>query len=355
MARCRMVSKEISFDYKMSLLSLEAEFLYLKAIPHLDRDGLISGDPVVLWSTIAPKRLELLDKMPALISEWVNVGLVVRYAWVEGHVLFFTGFRKHNANMEYEKEGVSRFPAPPHWERTPAGLLPQDIELAQRLISTMHPSSKYRKVLEKALKPKPAPRKKSDEVEPDNLTNTLSPSNRRVIAELLGNNSRDLSDQYQTKHQDQNQHQDQNDDDVEHHHHPRAQRTQLAPAIHNNTDDDDKRLIAMQALALDIAADCTEWLGAEKVIITEFKTTQQLKNALTWLWLWDLYDNQPRNDAYAQFEIQSRYTKDPFRGAENHIGVMITQIRRSARAPLHPTDQVALENAIEDRILHPQQ
>jgi len=148
-----MVSKEISFDYKMSLLSLEAEFLYLKAIPHLDRDGLISGDPVVLWSTIAPKRLELLDKMPALINEWVNVGLVVRYAWVEGYVLFFTGFRKHNANMAYEKEGGFQIPSTAQLG-THTGRLPQDIELAQRLISTVHPSSKYRKVLEKALKPK---------------------------------------------------------------------------------------------------------------------------------------------------------------------------------------------------------
>ena len=40
MAQGRFISRTIAIDPKLALLSETAELLYLKTIPHLDRDGL---------------------------------------------------------------------------------------------------------------------------------------------------------------------------------------------------------------------------------------------------------------------------------------------------------------------------
>jgi hypothetical protein len=45
MANGRFVSTSIANDQALASLSMEAELIYLKTIPHLDRDGLITGVP----------------------------------------------------------------------------------------------------------------------------------------------------------------------------------------------------------------------------------------------------------------------------------------------------------------------
>jgi hypothetical protein len=45
MARGRFLSESVATDARLNGLSVEAELVYLMTIPHLDRDGLIEGDP----------------------------------------------------------------------------------------------------------------------------------------------------------------------------------------------------------------------------------------------------------------------------------------------------------------------
>ena len=56
MARGRMLSIDVAGDPHLNRLSLEAHLLYVQTIPHLDRDGLVSGHPLLLWAKrgIAP-------------------------------------------------------------------------------------------------------------------------------------------------------------------------------------------------------------------------------------------------------------------------------------------------------------
>lgn len=147
MARGRILSTNVARDPELNGLSTEALLLYLMAIPHLDRDGLLDGDPTLLWATVAPRRVELLDKAAALIEEWVKGGLVIRYAWKDGAALFFKGFPRHNANMAYRREPPSRFPCPPGFVRTHVGLAPQDAATAARWLETVNPKSEYFRVL----------------------------------------------------------------------------------------------------------------------------------------------------------------------------------------------------------------
>lgn len=122
MASGRFVSCTIATDKRLSRLSLEAEYLYIKAIPHLDRDGLISAD--VLWTTVAPRRPAMAAVQDRCWQEWVEVGLCTAYETDEGTVLHFLGFAKNQQGMRYDRESPSRFDAPPGWTRTEGGLVP---------------------------------------------------------------------------------------------------------------------------------------------------------------------------------------------------------------------------------------
>lgn len=147
MARARMLSVDVAGDPELNQLSLEAAYFYLSTIPHLDRDGLITGHPVLLWAKVAPLRVQLMDKAKLLIDEWVQQGLVMRYRGADGSVLFFKGFRYHNANMPYRKESPSKFPPPPGFIRSVEGLVPDDDDARFRLAERFDRRSAYRKAL----------------------------------------------------------------------------------------------------------------------------------------------------------------------------------------------------------------
>ena len=148
MARGRMLSTDVSVDPETQSLTLASYALYLSTIPHLDRDGLIDAHPLRLVAMAAPLRYEFRDNAPALINEWVEAGLVIRYQVSSRQsVLFFKGFRRHQQGMEYSREPASRFPPPPGWTRTKEGLVPDDPELCFRLAESFHSRSEYRKTL----------------------------------------------------------------------------------------------------------------------------------------------------------------------------------------------------------------
>lgn len=125
MARGRMLNTTIAKDKQLNDLSIEAEYIYLKAIPHLDRDGLINGDPALLWSDVCPRRKELMPRMQGVIDEIVASGLVIAYECENDGdpVLFFRGFSKNQGGMRYDRESPSRFSTPPGYLRTATGLV----------------------------------------------------------------------------------------------------------------------------------------------------------------------------------------------------------------------------------------
>lgn len=113
MARGRFLSETVATDARLNSLSIEAELVYLMSIPHLDRDGLIEGDPDVLWGRVCPKRRQFLDRMAEYVQQWARAGLVLCYDTEEGVVLWFKGFTKNQLGLRYDRESPSRFPPPP--------------------------------------------------------------------------------------------------------------------------------------------------------------------------------------------------------------------------------------------------
>ena len=124
MARGRMISQSVALDIEFNKMTLEAQLLFMRAIPHLDRDGLIQGHPVALWAKIAPLLPDLMEMMEDCIQEWLNAGLVILYDSPYGPVIYFCSFSKNQVNMRYEREAESLFPPPPGYYRNGRGLEP---------------------------------------------------------------------------------------------------------------------------------------------------------------------------------------------------------------------------------------
>ena len=132
MARGRIISTTVASDIRLNSLSLEAEYLFLKTIPHLDRDGLILADSSLLWGKVCPRRPELLAKVDDAVSEWIGAGLAVSYDTDDGRALFFPGFRK-NQSFQYDREGKSTVGIPPGYVRTVTGLVPDEVKSDSRV------------------------------------------------------------------------------------------------------------------------------------------------------------------------------------------------------------------------------
>lgn len=128
MARGRMIANTVATDKRFNSLTPEAALVYLMAIPHLDRDGLILGDAMPLWGKVCPRRNEFMGHMADIISEWVAMGLVVAYECDEGTILHFTGFRQNQTGIHYDREAASQYPPPPDYIRTSKGLEKVDAE-----------------------------------------------------------------------------------------------------------------------------------------------------------------------------------------------------------------------------------
>ena len=123
MAKGRFVNKSIAIDKALNSMSFEAEAYYLKTLPHLDRDGLILyGDGHELWAQVSPRRINLLERVPEFVNEWLDSALVILYETSEGDVLYFRGFLKNQKGLVYSREAPSIYEPPPGFSRTDSGL-----------------------------------------------------------------------------------------------------------------------------------------------------------------------------------------------------------------------------------------
>lgn len=122
MARGRMLNQSIAEDAEFNEMSIEAQLMFLRTLPFLDRDGLINGNASVLRGRVAPL-LDLPKSMASIVDEWVNAELVVRYAVGKQTIIFFPSFAKNQIGMRYERETASTYPPPPGYKRTPKGLI----------------------------------------------------------------------------------------------------------------------------------------------------------------------------------------------------------------------------------------
>lgn len=112
MAEGRFISRSIATNGQLKRVSLEADYLFSRMIPHLDREGRLDGDPDVVKAVACPLRAELTPELVATsLSELDSVGLVEWYEVDGVKVVWFPAFKEHQRGMKPERERPSRLPS----------------------------------------------------------------------------------------------------------------------------------------------------------------------------------------------------------------------------------------------------
>lgn len=129
MARGRFLSRTLAHCQQLAAVSLEADYLFARCIPHLDSAGRMAGHPTLVKAIVCPLREEVTPVLVTeLLRQLAGVGLLLWYE-VEGkQVLEFTGFKNHQKGMKLERESASDLPS-----RDAAGA--KDLSQAIRLAS----------------------------------------------------------------------------------------------------------------------------------------------------------------------------------------------------------------------------
>lgn len=117
MAKGRFISRSISTNEQLASVSFNADYFFTRCIAHLDVDGRLTGNPVLLKSNVVPLRDEITLKLiPKLIEELgaavdlAGRSLVVWYEVGAQRVLFFPGFAGQQTGLRVKRESPSRLP-----------------------------------------------------------------------------------------------------------------------------------------------------------------------------------------------------------------------------------------------------
>lgn len=151
MAKARLLAAEFLLSYEFSLLQADSALAFLYTVPHWDRDGLLDGDAVWGLPQLMFGRQELQNRVAVFVKNWVDLQIVNAYEVGNRRILHWPKFRVYNSNIITTREAPSRYPAPPGWIRTPAGLIPDDENALHNLLVQIDPRSSYRIALEREL------------------------------------------------------------------------------------------------------------------------------------------------------------------------------------------------------------
>ncbi len=132
MARGRFVSKTISLDAKVALLSGPmVQLLWTWMIPHVDATGHFYGDAAIVRGLVFPRQPVSTEEVDGYLDEMHKAGLLVRYQVDGEEYLHFPNFSKHQVGLRPDREAASVIPpwggeTPPD-DKDDTGATPEEI------------------------------------------------------------------------------------------------------------------------------------------------------------------------------------------------------------------------------------
>lgn len=107
----RFISKTISTSEQLAGVSLKADFLFGRCIPHLDVEGRMPGNPRTVKAIACPLRDELPIKgVEAALGELAQAKLIQWYEADGLEVVAFPQFRRHQRGLKTDREAPSKLP-----------------------------------------------------------------------------------------------------------------------------------------------------------------------------------------------------------------------------------------------------
>jgi hypothetical protein len=150
----RFLSKSIAYSAQVGAVSLEADYLFMRMIPHLDSSGRMIGEPASVKALCCPLRAELSPEIvAACLEELHNSGLVRWYEVAGQRYTEFPGFTAHQRGARLDREGPSRLPPPPKVKREQLRRTPENS--GERRVSEVK-RSEVKQREEKLVAPEPA-------------------------------------------------------------------------------------------------------------------------------------------------------------------------------------------------------
>ncbi len=133
--RGRFISRKIAIDPKVNSLDDNIFLLFLMMIPHLDAEGRMQGDPVMIKGWCCPKRSWSAEQVEEMLIVLQNtkredgLGVIERYVEKEIHCLWMPGFNSEQIGLQKDHEakgkyGYSDIPYPPKKLLSKAGVAP---------------------------------------------------------------------------------------------------------------------------------------------------------------------------------------------------------------------------------------
>lgn len=170
----RFLSKSIAYSAQVGSVSLEADYLFMRMIPHLDSAGRMIGEPMSVKALCCPLRSEITgDVVERCLGELHQAGLLTWYKGDGQRYVEMPGFVKHQRGARLDREAPSRLPAPSTKKvrRTPENS-------GERRVSEVKRSEE--KVSEEKTTPLPPTQTKSDAIR---TTGAVAPTadERRVL------------------------------------------------------------------------------------------------------------------------------------------------------------------------------
>jgi hypothetical protein len=132
----RFLSKSIAWSEQVASVSLLAECLFVRLIPHLDREGRLSGSPAAVKAIVCPLRSDITPAHVAeALAELTEAGLIIWYTVAGQKYLECPGFKNHQRGARFDREAASRIPSSTHPDaeliRTNSGPTPDRLPLRE--------------------------------------------------------------------------------------------------------------------------------------------------------------------------------------------------------------------------------
>ena len=122
MPRGRLITKTIAYCEQLSRVSLKADYLFMRIIPHLDSEGRMKANPAIVWAQTCPLRKDLsLEDVELCLAELEESGLIVRFHNGEVDYLCYPKFFVHQS-IKNEAEPHTSDPAAPDSEIFPGSV-----------------------------------------------------------------------------------------------------------------------------------------------------------------------------------------------------------------------------------------
>lgn len=107
----RFLSKTVAHDWELNNVSLEADYLFARCIPHLDVEGRMPGHPGQVKAIAVPLRVDMTpESVDRALGELAAVGLVEWYKVGGRPWLQFPGFTRHQKGLRKNREADSTIP-----------------------------------------------------------------------------------------------------------------------------------------------------------------------------------------------------------------------------------------------------